>query len=102
MGTVHKFKRPPKNERQFRGYRPKPPKPPRGPRWWQRSWVMWALLIAVAILLAIGRNVIGAAHAETFACTDPLVVDGDILPYSVRARSGMIKPHRSPSPSCPT
>ena len=53
MGTVHQFKRPPKNERQFKGYRPEPPKPPRGPRWWQRSWVMWALLIAIAVLLAI-------------------------------------------------
>jgi hypothetical protein len=62
MGTVHKFKRPPKNQKQFRGYRSQGPggpgrgKPPRGPGlWarlkpWQRSLAAWALLIALAIL----------------------------------------------------
>lgn len=65
MGTVHKFKRPPKNQNQFRGYRPQGGggpgrgKPPRGPgAWtrfwarlkpWQRSLAAWAVLIALAV-----------------------------------------------------
>lgn len=57
MGTVHKFKRPPKNQGQFKGYRPGAPgggKPPgRGSLWsrmrpWQRSLAAWAVLIAIA------------------------------------------------------
>jgi hypothetical protein len=65
MGTVHKFKRPPRNVQQFKGYRPKPPKPPRGPRWWQRSWVMWALLIGLAVILALGRSLLSTAQARS-------------------------------------
>jgi len=56
MGSVHKFKRPPKNEQQFRGYRPAPSKGPGGgkpPRrqmlGWQRSAIAWAALVALAI-----------------------------------------------------
>jgi hypothetical protein len=56
MGTVHKFKRPPKNEGQFRGYRPaadalgkRRKRPLRG---WQRSLIAWAGLIVVAAALA--------------------------------------------------
>jgi hypothetical protein len=57
MGTVHKFKRPPKNQQQFKGYRPggpDPRKPPQGPGFWQRlrSWqrsaLAWTLLVALA------------------------------------------------------
>jgi hypothetical protein len=52
MGTVHKFKRPPKNQQQFRGYRPQPPgggKPPRRQlRDWQRSVIAWSVLVLVA------------------------------------------------------
>ncbi len=58
MGTIHKFERPPKNEKQFKGYRPKgsggPGAPaPRAGLWqrlrpWQQSVLMWLLLIAVA------------------------------------------------------
>lgn len=51
MGSVHDFKRKPKNQGQFKGYRPKAPKPPRGPRWWQRTWVMWALLLGLSAAL---------------------------------------------------
>jgi hypothetical protein len=58
MGTVHKFKRPPKNQQQFRGYKPKRPKPPRGPRWWERSLVMWVMLVALAAILTLSRQLL--------------------------------------------
>ncbi len=55
MGTIHKFERPPKNENQFKGYRPLGlPTPQRNVRiWrrlrpWQRAVIAWVLLIAVA------------------------------------------------------
>lgn len=58
MGSVHKFKRPPKNEQQFRGYRPQPPQGPRGGkpgRWrlrdWQKSVLAWLALLLVAVLV---------------------------------------------------
>ena len=63
MGTVHKFKRPPKNEGQFKGYRPNgsggPPRPPSG-RWprrdWQKSVLAWLALVLVATAFwGIGR-----------------------------------------------
>lgn len=67
MGTVHKFKRPPKNEGQFRGYRP----PQRGSsaadkpsRWqlrnWQKGLIAWTVLGLLAVgIWAIGR-ILGA------------------------------------------
>jgi hypothetical protein len=63
MGSVHKFKRPPKNENQFRGYRPQPPGGPGGgrpKRWklrdWQKSAIAWSVLVLVATgIWAIGR-----------------------------------------------
>jgi len=65
MGSVHKFKRPPKNEQQFRGYRPQPAtggKPGRRPlRAWQMSVLAWSALLLLAMgLWAIG-NLFGAA-----------------------------------------
>jgi len=55
MGTIHEFKRPPKNENQFKGFRRLGPAgPKRAPgRWqklrsWHRSLIAWALLIAIA------------------------------------------------------
>ena len=54
MGTVHKFKRPPKNEQQFKGYRPGSVTPRQKPglwrrlRPWQQTVLGWLLLIAVA------------------------------------------------------
>lgn len=58
MGTVHKFKRPPKNQQQFKGYRPpvaKTGKPARRKmRDWQRSLLAWSALI----LLAFGISAI--------------------------------------------
>jgi hypothetical protein len=62
MGTVHKFRRPPKNQAQFRGYRPNPSQGPGGrrPRWslrrlrpWQRSLIAWIVLIALAAGIAL-------------------------------------------------
>jgi hypothetical protein len=63
MGTVHKFKRPPKNQQQFRGYQPQAQQGlgaggKRG-RWklrdWQGSVVAWCLLVLIAtIIWAIG------------------------------------------------
>ena len=63
MGTVHKFKRPPKNEQQFRGYRPQ-----RGTglasgksrRWqlrdWQKTVLAWmALILLAAAVWGIGQ-----------------------------------------------
>lgn len=55
MGTIHKFKRPPRNEKQFKGYRPTGSaglRPASG-HWqklrpWQKSAIAWLLLIAIA------------------------------------------------------
>lgn len=68
MGSVHKFKRPPKNEQQFRGYRPQPGtvgnggKPTRRAlRGWQKSVIAWSALLLVAMVFwALGR-LFGAA-----------------------------------------
>src|SRR6266436_6400092 len=56
MGTVHKFKRPPKNQQQFRGYQPRPPQGPAGGktprrqlRGWQRSIIAWSALVLLAV-----------------------------------------------------
>ena len=55
MGSVHKFKRPPKNERQFKGYQPQPPHGPRGGnsphrrlRDWQKSVIAWSAMVLLA------------------------------------------------------
>ena len=63
MGSVHKFKRPPKNEQQFRGYRPQSGtgigrgKPARWRlRAWQKSVIAWSVLLLVAAgFWALGR-----------------------------------------------
>jgi len=65
MGSVHKFKRPPKNERQFKGYRPARPDRPgsgKSPRWqlrnWQKSLIAWLVLVLLAAAIwGIGRMV---------------------------------------------
>jgi len=54
MGTVHKFKRPPKNEQQFRGYQPHLRKGAgktagRRLRGWQTSVIAWSCLILLAV-----------------------------------------------------
>ncbi len=65
MGTVHKFKRPPKNEQQFRGYRPQPGTGLAGAksrRWqlrdWQKTVLAWlGLILLAAAVWAIGQLV---------------------------------------------
>ena len=62
MGTVHKFKRPPKNQQQFKGYRPQGPgvgKAPRGQlRDWHKSVIAWIVLVLVAVgIWAVGALV---------------------------------------------
>lgn len=62
MGTVHKFKRPPKNQKQFQGYTPRPieglsDKKRRRLklRDWQASVVAWLALLLVAVgIWAVG------------------------------------------------
>ena len=81
MGTVHKFKRPPKNQGQFRGWRP--PEPPRGPKRprRKRAWGIGQslfLLIGLALAISLGRQVIGS-DGEKFVCTSPQITDGDTL-----------------------
>ena len=55
MGTIHQFKRPPKNKGQFRGMRPSglPGAAARRGLWhrlrpWQKSLIAWVVLVAVA------------------------------------------------------
>lgn len=55
MGSVHKFKRPPKNTQQFQGYRPNPTTlPPGGKpgarqlRDWQKTAIAWSVLVVLA------------------------------------------------------
>jgi hypothetical protein len=66
MGIVHKFKRPPKNERQFRGYRPRssespsaPTAPRRSLRSWQQSAIAWLILVLVAVAIWAATALIG-------------------------------------------
>jgi hypothetical protein len=66
MGTVHTFKRPPNNERQFRGYRSRTstkrvadPAPPRKLRAWQRSALTWLMLVVLAVGLWAAGALIG-------------------------------------------
>jgi len=67
MGTVHKFKRPPKNERQFQGYRPTPletrgAKPRRWQlRGWQQTVLAWSALVLVAVAIWAIAKFFGSA-----------------------------------------
>lgn len=79
MGTVHKFRRPPKNQKQFRGYRPKLPNGSRSRRWWQWKWLGPLLLVAIAVILGLSGSIGRRASAQTFACSISEVVDGDTL-----------------------
>lgn len=80
MGTVHNFRRPPKNRQQFRGWRPPSPKPPKRPR---QKWGVAALLALVgagATLGLIGVTWLGPVEAEqAFECSSPTIIDGDTL-----------------------
>jgi endonuclease YncB( thermonuclease family) len=82
MGTVHKFRRPPKTRGQFRGQAPRR-RPPRKPP--SRRWGLHPNLLAIALLLLAGaiagsgtiwRWITGDPGA-TFACSSVDVLDGD-------------------------
>jgi hypothetical protein len=60
MGTVHKFKRPPKNEQQFKGYRPEVSRAGKPLRRQLRDWQRSALAWSVLVLLAVGIWAIAA------------------------------------------
>lgn len=63
MGSVHKFPRPPKNRRQFKGYRPAgatASRPGKTTRWRvpnrYQGLLGWTVLIVLAVVLwALGR-----------------------------------------------
>lgn len=68
MGTIHKFKRPPKNESQFKGFQPLgPATPKRAPgrrqklQPWQRGLLAWTLLIMIAAGIVGVRMLFAAA-----------------------------------------
>lgn len=65
MGTVHKFKRPPKNQQQFKGYRPQASPAGKSPRWrlrdWQRSVIAWLALVLLAVAIWAVGALIGKA-----------------------------------------
>jgi len=87
MGSVHKFRRPPKNKGQFRGWRP--PEPPRGPKRKKprRSWGMLhslLVLIGFALLIALGMETINSEQGETFTCRGPQITDGDTFRCGAR------------------
>ena len=55
MGDVVKFRRPPRNKGQFKGYRPSPePDGPKGPKRPKREWgLLHSLLVIVGGAVAI-------------------------------------------------
>jgi hypothetical protein len=66
MGSVHEFKRPPKNERQFKGYRPKLPngvRDDKSARWqlrnWQKSLLAWSVLVLFTVGIWLVSKVFG-------------------------------------------
>ena len=66
MGTVHKFKRPPKNQQQFRGYRPQSPRRPDGrkpPRRklpnWLKSVIAWSAMVLLAMAIWAANTLLG-------------------------------------------
>lgn len=68
MDSVNKFKRSPKNERQFQGYQLKLPNRPRGAksaRWqlrnWQKSGLTWSALVLLAAGIGVISRILGDA-----------------------------------------
>lgn len=78
MGTVHKFRRKPKNAGQLRG-KPKPTPFRRPSRWGYVQAILVTLGVAAGGLIATtwlsGEN--AAADPAAFSCTFPSVTDGD-------------------------
>lgn len=64
MGSVHEFKRPPKNEQQFKGHRPKLPngvRDDKSARYHLRDWQTSLLAWSAIVLVALGIWLIGKA-----------------------------------------
>lgn len=86
MGSVHPFKRPPKNRGQFRGQKPRPEalaqrRSKRRWSWGYKQAMLATLGVSVGALIGLSafRLVSGEADAATFACSAPEVLDGDTL-----------------------
>lgn len=81
MGTVHKFRRPPKNKGQFRGQAPKRPPPrPLKRKWWLNPNLLAVCLLALAAAIAGSRPIWRWAMGDagpTFTCSSPGILDGD-------------------------
>ena len=89
MGTVHKFRRRPNNEKQFGGYRPpgnwrprRRPSSPKRKHWWGPTQALLLVLgvssgalIALATLTRFGPS----ADAAAFECSSPRIIDGDTI-----------------------
>ena len=85
MGSVHKFRKPPKNRGQFRGTRPNPQS--RRRHWPKRRWrwgykQMMLLIMGISIGGLIGLSAIGwgdgsKASGSTLVCSSVDVLDGD-------------------------
>ena len=81
MGTVHKFRRPPKNRGRFSGKASKLPAPQRRRRRWRFNSNFLAIaLLALAAAIAgsgyFGRWATGDTGHE-FTCSQPKILDGD-------------------------
>lgn len=104
MGTVHNFRRRPKNQGQFHGWQPKPPRDPRRQRpqksrrrWWQWRWTGLALIAALAVGLGFVRSFAVSANAEAFLCPSATLVDGDTL----RCGNRRVRLHGIDAPELP-
>lgn len=83
MGTVHKFRRRPKNHRQFRGWRPNPNPKKRPPKWGYAQAMLATFGVAVGALIALTglrwATYDPATDPQRFQCSAPDIVDGDTL-----------------------
>lgn len=85
MGTIHKFRKPPKNRNQFRGARPTPRsglkrRPKRPWLWGYKQAMLLTMGVSIGGLVgvtALGWIGDGKASSNTFECASVDVLDGD-------------------------
>lgn len=85
MGTVHKYRKPPKNRRQFRGARPNAQSMPkrrykRRSRWGYKQMMLLTMGVSISGLISVTTlGWIGGsgASSNTLACSSVKVLDGD-------------------------